>query len=64
MTIGMLIAFNACANDMVRVKKERIFMSPLPQKCGEYDIVYGSVDKYGRFRTQYNTLHIFDAKEA
>jgi len=39
MTIGMLIAFNACANDMVRVKKERIVMPPLPQKSGEHDSV-------------------------
>ena len=44
MTIGMLIALNACANDIVRVKNETIVMPPLPQKCGEYDIVYGSAN--------------------
>jgi len=37
-TIGVLIALNACANDMVKVKKERIVMPPLPQKCGEFDM--------------------------
>jgi len=65
MTIGMLIALNACANDMVKVKKERIVMPPLPQKCGEFDIVYGSVDAYGIFRTGKGTLvNLLDGVDA
>jgi len=64
-TIGMLMALNACANNMAGVKNERIVVPPLPQKCGEYDIVYGSVDEYGIFRTGKGTLvNLLDGLDA
>ena len=63
--IGILaVIVSACASNSV-AKQDIIVVKPLPKKCGKYDIVYGSVDSYGMFRTMdgtvVNLLGDFDA---
>ncbi len=44
-----LFVLNACAYSASQAKKVEV-ARPLPSKCGNYDLVYGSVDKYGIFK--------------
>ena len=62
----LLFVLSACTHNTVK-KQDKNVVKPLPQKCGNYDIVYGKVDHHGVFKKVDGTvvflLDGLDAKE-